>query len=126
MKHEGLPKKERLTKNVDFESVLKEGKKVWIKNLLLLIYKPNNLNYSRIGIVVSKKIKKATQRNKIKRWIREFYRRNKSLFPKSCDMVFIPHPSVVNVGNYEKFCIELKEFLSSSEGKIFYVESLHN
>ncbi len=119
MKNESLPRKERLTKNKDFESVLYEGQKIWIKDLLLIIYKPNTLNYSRIGIIVSRKIKKAVQRNKIKRWIREFYRKNKNLFPESCDIVFIPHPCVVNLANYKEFSLKLREFLSSWKEKVF-------
>ena len=76
MKKEGLSKKERLSKNKEFQAVFKEGKKLWINSILLIIYKPNSLNYRRLGIVVSKKIKKATQRNKVKRWIRELFRKN--------------------------------------------------
>ncbi|MCX8041520.1 MAG: ribonuclease P protein component [Thermodesulfobacteriaceae bacterium] len=127
MKKEGLSRKERLTKNKDFEKVFKEGKKLWINNLFLIIYKPNPLNYSRIGIVVSKKLRKATQRNKVKRWIREFYRKNKDLFPTSCDMIIIPHPLVVNYKNYKEFYLHLKKFFPLFKKETFFhAEGLDN
>lgn len=127
MKKEGLSKKERLSKNKDFEKVFKEGKKLWINQLLLLIYKPNNLNYRRLGIIVSKKIKKAVQRNKVKRWLREFYRKNKDLFPQKCDMIIIAHPNLINYKNFREISLKLKEFfLSFKREKFFYVETLDN
>lgn len=112
MKKETLSKKERLKKKKEFEFVFKEGKKLWIDSVLLIIYRPNNLNYQRLGIVVSKKLKKATQRNKVKRWIRELFRRNKDLFPENCDIIIIPHPNVLNF-DYNSFVKMVKEKLLS-------------
>ncbi|WP_022854886.1 ribonuclease P protein component [Thermodesulfobacterium thermophilum] len=94
MKKEGLSKKERLTKNLEFQKVFKYGKKVWIDSLLLILYAPNEVGLRRLGIVVSKKIGKATKRNKVKRWIREIFRKNKELFPEGCDFIIIPHPKI--------------------------------
>lgn len=102
MKKEGLSKKERLTKDKEFQRVFKEGKKIWIGSLLLIIYVPNDLGFRRIGIIVPRKIKKPTQRNKIKRWIREIFRKNKESFPQG-DLVVIPHPEILRLDfNYVK------------------------
>jgi ribonuclease P protein component len=94
LKKEGLSKKERLTKNSEFQKVFKYGKKVWVDSILLILYTPNELGIRRLGIVVSKKIKKATKRNKVKRWIREIFRKNKESFPEGCDFIIIPHPKM--------------------------------
>jgi ribonuclease P protein component len=110
MKKEGLSKKERLKKNKDFERVFKEGKKIWINSLLLIIYAKNNLGFRRLGIVVSRKIKKAVKRNMVKRWIRELFRRNKDWFPESSDIIIIPHPNLVN--------LSYKELLEKSREKL--------
>jgi len=110
VKKEGLPKKERLRKDKEFQAVFREGKKLWINSILLIIYKPNSLNYRRLGIVVSKKIKKATQRNKVKRWIRELFRRNKDWFPENCDIIIIPHPNLLN--------LEYKELVETAREKL--------
>ena len=115
MKKEGLPKKERLRKNKEFQAVFREGKKLWINSILLIIYKPNSLNYRRLGIVVSKKIKKATQRNKVKRWIRELFRRNKNWFPENCDIIIIPHPNLLNLEYKELVEIAREKLLSLRE-----------
>uniref|UniRef100_A0A7V6CDC8 Ribonuclease P protein component n=1 Tax=Thermodesulfobacterium geofontis TaxID=1295609 RepID=A0A7V6CDC8_9BACT len=112
VKKEGLSPKERLKRDKEFKAVFKEGKKVWIDPILLIIYKLNHLNYRRIGIVVSKKIKKATQRNKVKRWVRELFRRNKDLFPENCDIIIIPHPNLLNL-KYRDFVGVVKEKLLS-------------
>ncbi len=116
MKKEGLSKKERIRKNKEFAKVFKEGKKLWINSILLIIYAPNDLGYRRLGIVVSKKIKKATQRNKVKRWIRELFRRNKDWFPESCDVIIIPHPNLINL-SYKELLEKVKRELLSLRSK---------
>jgi len=127
VKKEGLSKKERLKKDKEFQIVFKEGKKLWINSILLVIYKPNNLGYRRLGIVVSKKIKKATQRNKIKRWIRELFRRNKNWFPENCDIIIVPHPNLLNL-KYREFLEIAKEKLLSLRKKepSFYDKKIDN
>lgn len=119
MKKEGLSKKERLRKNKEFQAVFREGKKLWINSILLIIYKPNSLNYRRLGIVVSKKIKKTTQRNKVKRWIRELFRRNKDWFPENCDIIIIPHPNLLNL-EYKKLMEIAREKLLSLREEISF------
>ncbi len=116
MKKEGLSKKERLRKDKEFKAVFKEGKKLWIDSILLVIYKPNGMNYRRLGIVVSRKIGKATRRNKAKRWIRELFRRNKDWFPENCDIIIIPHPNLLNL-KYREFLEIVKEKLLSLKEK---------
>ncbi|RKX63427.1 MAG: ribonuclease P protein component [Thermodesulfobacteriota bacterium] len=119
MKKEGLSKKERLRKDKEFQAVFREGKKLWINSILLIIYKPNSLNYRRLGIVISKKIKKATQRNKVKRWIRELFRRNKDWFPENCDIIIIPHPNLLNL-EYKKLMEIAREKLLSLREEISF------
>ena len=66
-----LPRKHRLTKEKDFNKTFKSGKSCFSK-ILGVKSLPNNLVYCRFGFVVSNKVsKKATQRNKIKRQLRD-------------------------------------------------------
>ena len=51
------------------------------KKTVLLYYKKNDLNNSRLGIAVSKKFGKAVRRNSFKRQVREVFR--KSTFKNS-------------------------------------------
>jgi len=69
-----LPRKNRLRKKKEIEEVLKKGKKI-SGYFFSLYFLKNQLPFSRAAFSVSKKISnKAFQRNKIKRWLREFFR----------------------------------------------------
>ncbi len=54
------------------------------------MYRPNRLGRTRLGIAVSRKFGKSVQRNRIKRLVREVFRRNRGLFPDFTDIVVVP------------------------------------
>ncbi len=67
--------KDHRLKNADEFSSVFIFRKVKISNHFKIHYKPNSLDYSRLGIIVSKKIhKRANRRNYMKRTIREIFR----------------------------------------------------
>jgi len=86
-------KKERLLKRKDFVNLNQSGKRLYSKNFLIIIGK-NNLDYSRLGITVTKKIGKSIKRNRIKRLIREFFRLNKARLPKGYDISIVAKSDV--------------------------------
>ncbi|MBN1637224.1 MAG: ribonuclease P protein component [Deltaproteobacteria bacterium] len=89
MSNENFPKSERLRKRHEFKKA--ESAKIArlsTKHLVILIA-PNSKNHSRIGFTVSKKIGKAVKRNKIRRLLREIYRKHKELFQPGYDYVII-------------------------------------
>lgn len=84
---EGFPKKERLVKTGDFRRVYKEGGAVR-KEAFVFYYLANNLNRNRFGAVVAaRNVKRANKRNRIKRLLREAYRKTKNKLKKGFDMV---------------------------------------
>lgn len=85
--------KERIRKKKDFLLLYKKGRRYRGK-YFNLIYLSNNLSFSRIAIVVSRKIGNAVKRNKIKRWMRDLFRRNKELLKSSVDIVIIPKKDI--------------------------------
>ncbi|MCK5578332.1 MAG: ribonuclease P protein component [Planctomycetes bacterium] len=87
MKSAGLSKKERLSGKGSFDELFKKGKVR--KNTWLVVRSfPNQLSFSRLGVAVSKKkVRKANQRNRFKRLIREAYRLNKKQLPKGLDII---------------------------------------
>jgi len=69
-----FPKKVRLVNQTEYDAVFKKAKKVSQKHVLSL-YRPNQLDISRLGIIVSKRVaRSAVSRNLIKRIIRESFR----------------------------------------------------
>ena len=72
----------------EFNEIIKKSK--FIKNNYFVIYiRKNNLDISRFGIAVSKKIGKAHFRNKLKRRIRNIIDNNNYLFKKSYDYIIM-------------------------------------
>lgn len=86
---ESFSKKDRLLRRADFVRVQSRGRKVYTKSLLMLVLE-NRIGRTRLGIAVSKKIGNSVKRNRWKRMIREIFRRNRSLFPTTVDIVVIP------------------------------------
>jgi len=44
---------------------------------------------TRLGVTVTKRVAKAVGRNRVKRVVREVFRRNRHYFPDGCDVVII-------------------------------------
>lgn len=71
-------KKEKLKSKKTIEILFKEGQKVSVFPLTMMYLKSNNEN--KIGVSVSKRyFKKAVDRNRVKRLLREAYRQNKKM-----------------------------------------------
>jgi ribonuclease P protein component len=65
----------------------------------------------RLGITVSKQVGKAVVRNRVKRWLREGYRRSEDR-PTATDVVVIAKPSAAARG-YHALAAELRQLLRS-------------
>lgn len=89
-----LSQKHRLTKQKDFDIVFKHGSSFFVRELGIKCAK-NNSGHSRFGFIVSNKIaKKATERNKIKRRLREVIRLVLPKIKKGIDVVVIARPGI--------------------------------
>jgi ribonuclease P protein component len=85
-----MRKKNRLRANADFERLRREGH-TWLHPLLVVSALPNDLEHSRFGFAVGRRIGKATARNRIKRRMREAVRLRiqKGEIATGWDVVFI-------------------------------------
>ncbi len=83
-------------KYFDFKKAYDKGKSFGNRNLILYIRK-NDLDYSRVGITISKKTGKAVVRNKIKRRMKEIYRNNEANIKDGYDLIFIIRRNVTDI-----------------------------
>jgi ribonuclease P protein component len=70
---QALPKQSRLSRRAEFLRAYESGRK-YFSRFCVLFVSDNNLDRSRLGITATRKIGKATVRNRLKRWVREIYR----------------------------------------------------
>lgn len=71
---ERLPRSETLRKSADYLRSYRRGRRVH-GSVALLYTHPNEAGRPRLGITASRKVGKANHRNRLKRRIREVYRR---------------------------------------------------
>ena len=91
-----LKKEFRLRKQRDFENVFNKGF-YFSGNFLLLKTVKNDLPISRFGFIISKKIsKKAVERNRVKRLLRESVRLARKDIRTGFDAVFISKAGIVD------------------------------
>lgn len=106
-------KENRLTKNKEFDNVWQNGRASFDKSLGVKAIK-NNLKINRLGVLVGLKIsKKAVERNRIKRRIREAIRLQFEKLKPGFDIVITALPI-----SKEKDFSELKESIHDNFNKL--------
>jgi ribonuclease P protein component len=110
--NERLTPAERIRKKSDFASLYREGGR-FRGRYFTLVYRRNGGNCSRLGVVASRKVGPAVVRNRVKRRVREVFRRNKDLLGEPLDLVVITRPE-----SGEAAWAELQDAYRSSIGTI--------
>lgn len=83
----------RIRKSKDFARVFQSGHKIITPTLIFRVL-PTELNESRLGLAVSRKVGKAVIRNKIRRRTREAFRLSKSGIMRAVDIVVSPRRNI--------------------------------
>lgn len=91
---EGFPKRLRLRKRRQFLAVQRRGRRLGTEHFLVFA-RPNGGGPTRLGITVSKKVGKAVLRNRVKRLVREAFRRHTDRLPEGFDVVFVARQRTV-------------------------------
>jgi ribonuclease P protein component len=86
----------RLRRTVDVRRVYDEGRS-WAHTLLVLIARPNDLGFSRVGVTASRKLGSAVARNRAKRLLREAARRLYPQFGAGWDVMLIARVGILKV-----------------------------
>lgn len=106
---ERLLASDRLKLRSDFQRVQSTGRKVHSARFLFLVLSREGEGLpSRIGLTVTRKVANAVGRNRIKRVLREVFRKNRALFPVGCDVVVVAKDRAPGLG-YEDTRAEIEE-----------------
>lgn len=100
---ETYPRSERLRRRQDFLRVQREGARVHTPHYVVVLMPRTEEGdeVGRLGITVTKKVAIAVGRNRVKRVVREVYRKNRDLFPKGCDIVVMAKSGAPELGYHE-------------------------
>ncbi|HSW01617.1 MAG TPA: ribonuclease P protein component [Sedimentisphaerales bacterium] len=88
-----IPKSQRLTSNQQFKSVLDRGRRAG-DSLLTLYAAKNESGRARLGVSVGKSSGEAVVRNRLKRLLREAFRRSLDRIPPDFDYVLMISPAL--------------------------------
>jgi len=93
-RRERLPRAVRVRLRSDYLAIQNRGRRVGGATLLVFA----RAGQGRMGITVSRKVGGAVVRNRVKRWIRECYRRRRDDFPGQVDFVVVARPAAAEAG----------------------------
>ncbi len=94
---------------------MKKGRRVSV-GAFRLVYRRNGCDYARLGLAVSRKYGNAVQRNRLKRLLREVFRKHEL---KGFDVLVIPRVSAERmVAGAEDFSMALSSIYSQSGRKV--------
>ena len=93
----GLSRKERILKRKDFLLAQEKGCR-FVTDTIIVLKRLNGKDYSRIGITASRKVGKAVERNRVKRWAREAFRCIKWELEEAIDLVIIARKAALSAG----------------------------
>jgi ribonuclease P protein component len=89
---ERFPKAVRLLRRREFLEVQDKGQKL-PSDCLLGLARPNGLPHSRVGLTVSSKVGNAVVRARLRRLLRELFRKRRGHWPPGVDVVLVVRQS---------------------------------
>lgn len=104
-----MKKEYRIKKESDFDKIIRKKNSFANKHFVAYFMENKENEHFRLGISVSKKLGKAHKRNKLKRYVRQFFTDNKE-FIKTIDIVIIVRNNAVDIP-FEEFCKSLNHIL---------------
>jgi len=88
-----LPRAERLRRASEIQTVFQRGSRVERPTFVLLWWP--NPDGRKIGFAVSRQVRSAVARNRVRRRLREAYRRERAAFPLELSVVLVGRPAAL-------------------------------
>jgi ribonuclease P protein component len=115
MATERLPRQLRLRRRRDYLRVQNTGQKHHTRNFLVFVAQTptadvSDLPSTRLGITVTRKVGNAVVRNRIKRLVREAFRRNHVRFASGLDVVWVAKRGAKDL-QFDGACEDLERLL---------------
>jgi ribonuclease P protein component len=98
-------KTDRIRKRPEFLEISKSGLKIQ-DAYFIIYYSHGRFNRSRLGITVTRKVGRASKRNRIKRLVREFFRLNRHNFSGDWDLNVVAKKKAAGI-SAQKVCDSL-------------------
>lgn len=89
-------KPQRIRSSREFASLKASGKRGFSRTMIMNWRLASDRDFSRLGIVVSKRIGKAVIRSRVRRLIREVFRNSQSRFLVSLDVVLVARKMIAD------------------------------
>ncbi|HEY7556385.1 MAG TPA: ribonuclease P protein component [Candidatus Binatia bacterium] len=112
---EKFPKSARLRKRPEFLTLSRTGRKIHSAHFVI-ISGNNDFGETRLGITVSGKVGNAVARNRIKRSLREFFRRRRHELGTGLDFLVIAKNSASEISS-RKIAEEMRQSLIDRRGR---------
>ncbi|MFW0967151.1 MAG: ribonuclease P protein component [Thermacetogeniaceae bacterium] len=107
----------RIRKNTDFKRAYQYGNLFFSHYFVLHSLKRDDQKSTRLGIVPSRKIKKAVLRNRLKRRIREIFKQYSKHIKKSYDLVLNTRNDAINA-SFEDLKKDFEHLIKKSQLEI--------
>jgi ribonuclease P protein component len=105
-----FPRTARILNKKEYSRILSQGEKIWGRFFLCFVLMDTALE-TRLGLVASRKVGSAVARNRVKRLLREFFRRSRRRLPQGTQLVVVARASSTSLdGN--ACIVELERMLS--------------
>lgn len=113
----GYTKADRILKRSEFQRLFLQGRKVQ-NRYFIAVFSPGQFQRSRLGVTVAKKVGNAATRNRIKRFSREYFRRNRHRITGYWDINIIARKEAAELSSeqaYQSLGNLLKKISGSKE-----------
>jgi ribonuclease P protein component len=105
-----LRRADRLRSAKDFRRLSRTGERRRSAHFVVLVGPGRDPERARLGLTVSRRVGRAVRRNRVKRRVREWFRRHRARLPEGRDVVVIARPGAAELESRE-LSRELAELL---------------